>query len=48
MNKKLKKILVLDKKLSKAPKLSSTEKDVFESEQRFEATYYQGFYLRKR
>ncbi|MEK7576207.1 MAG: hypothetical protein AAB482_00795 [Patescibacteria group bacterium] len=40
MNKKLKKILLLDKKLHKAPKLSLTEKDFLESEQRFEATYY--------
>lgn len=40
MDKQLKKILVLDKKLKKAPGLSVTEKDVLESEQRFEATYY--------
>ena len=40
MNKKFKEILVLDKKLSKAPRLSPTEKDVLESEQRFEAAYY--------
>ena len=40
LDKKLKQIVGLDKKMEKAPGLSPTEKDVLQSEQRFEATYY--------
>jgi len=36
----IKKILCLDKKIEKLPKLSPTEKETIENEQRFEATYY--------
>jgi len=36
----IKKIICLDKKIEKLPKLSPTEREMIESEQRFEATYY--------
>ena len=36
----IKKIICLDKKIEKLPKLSPTEKEIMEDEQRFEATYY--------
>lgn len=40
MDKKIKKILNLDKKIGDFPELSSVEKGMLESEQRFEATYH--------
>ena len=40
MNKKLSKLVALDKKIDRSHRPSPVEKQLIEAEQRFEATYY--------